>query len=89
MSKMDNIENQIKKLKEQAEQLKEKCNETFKKIESGEITFQDIVLEKYKYDIVRIEVWGYAEKLGFQIAIHFESGDCEFLYKQICDKERI
>lgn len=88
MSKMDNIEKQIEELKEQAEQLKEKCKETFEKIESGEITFQDIVLEKYKYDIVRIEVWGYSEKLGFQIAIHFESGDCNFLYKQICDKEK-
>jgi seryl-tRNA synthetase len=88
MSKMDSIKNQIKELEEQAKQLKEKCNETFKKIESGEIAFQDIVLEKYKYDIARIEVWGYAEKLGFQIAIYFESGDCKFLYKQICDKEK-
>lgn len=88
MSKMDNIEKQIKELKERAEQLKEKCNETFEKIESGEIAFQDIVLEKYKYEIVRIEVWDYSEKFGFQVAIHFESGDCKFLYKQICDKEK-
>ena len=37
MSKMDSIKKQIEELKEQAKQLEEKCNETFKKIESGEI----------------------------------------------------
>lgn len=62
MSKMDSIKKQIEELKEQAKQLEEKCNETFKKIESGEIAFQDIVLEKYKYDIEKNRYMGIFRK---------------------------